>query len=167
MSYPARAEGLVNRIISFSGRPRIFSLPVQLTWFISALLTYLKTRVHILFTKSAITGCQRSVCHNKRLNNVNECCMLLWTNPGTTTLRNNSCTAIDFSSRKPSKKEKRSWWKKYKRITLRLCTRSVVANVLDCNTVVSEFEIQSHYYVHFWTNIPEKGMNYLTHPGMD
>ena len=30
--------------------------------------------------------------------------------------------------------------------------RSVVANVLDCDIVVSEFEHQSRYYVHFWTN---------------
>ena len=27
----------------------------------------------------------------------------------------------------------------------------VVANVLDCNIVVSEFELQSCYYVHFQT----------------
>ena len=28
----------------------------------------------------------------------------------------------------------------------------VVANVLDCSMVVSEFELQSCYYVHFRTN---------------
>ena len=31
-----------------------------------------------------------------------------------------------------------------------------VANVLDFNIVVNEFEIHSHYYVHFWTNILRK-----------
>ena len=34
-----------------------------------------------------------------------------------------------------------------------------VANVLDCKIVVSEFELQSLYYVHFRANNPEKGMN--------
>ena len=29
--------------------------------------------------------------------------------------------------------------------------RCVVANVLDCDVVVSKFEPQSHYYVHFRT----------------
>ena len=28
----------------------------------------------------------------------------------------------------------------------------VVANVLNCDIVVSEFKLQSHYYSHFWTN---------------
>ena len=32
-------------------------------------------------------------------------------------------------------------------------SRGVVINVLDCNIVVSEFELQSHYYVHFRTII--------------
>ena len=36
--------------------------------------------------------------------------------------------------------------------------RGLVANVLDCDIVVSEFEFQLRYYVHFWTNILEKGM---------
>ena len=30
--------------------------------------------------------------------------------------------------------------------------RGVVANVLNCDSVVSEFELQSCYYVHFWIN---------------
>ena len=37
----------------------------------------------------------------------------------------------------------------------------VVANVLDCGFEVSEFELQSRYYVHFWTNTLRKGMNPL------
>ena len=31
-----------------------------------------------------------------------------------------------------------------------MSSRSVVANVLDCDIVFSDFEFQSHYYVHFW-----------------
>ena len=34
-----------------------------------------------------------------------------------------------------------------------------VANVLDCDIVVREFEFQSRYYVHFRTNALWKGMN--------
>ena len=30
---------------------------------------------------------------------------------------------------------------------------------LPCGIVVSEFELQSRYYVHFWTNILGKGIN--------
>ena len=30
--------------------------------------------------------------------------------------------------------------------------RGVVANVLACDTVLSNFEPQSRYYVHFWTS---------------
>ena len=41
--------------------------------------------------------------------------------------------------------------------------RVVVANVLDCNIVVSEFELQSRYYEHFY---PVKGMDLLTTPVM-
>ena len=40
--------------------------------------------------------------------------------------------------------------------------RGVVANVLDCDVTVSEFELQLHYYVHFRTNILRKSMNPLT-----
>ena len=41
-------------------------------------------------------------------------------------------------------------------------TRSVVANMLDCNIVVNEFELQSRYYVYFRTNTLPKGMKRLT-----
>ena len=34
----------------------------------------------------------------------------------------------------------------------------LVVKVLDCGIVVSEFELQSHYYVHFRTNTLGKGM---------
>ena len=43
---------------------------------------------------------------------------------------------------------------------------SIVANVLDCNIVVSEFKLQWCYYVHFWTNTSEKSMNLLISPAM-
>ena len=36
--------------------------------------------------------------------------------------------------------------------------RSVVANVLDCDIVVSEFEFQARCYVYYWTNALGKGM---------
>ena len=35
----------------------------------------------------------------------------------------------------------------------------VVANVLDCDIVVSKFEFHLCYYIHFWTNTLGKGMN--------
>ena len=34
-----------------------------------------------------------------------------------------------------------------------------VANVLDSDILVSKFELQSPYYIHFWTNIFGKGMD--------
>ena len=39
--------------------------------------------------------------------------------------------------------------------------RGVVANEHNSNIVVSEFELQSRYYVLFRTNTLEKGMNLL------
>ena len=42
-------------------------------------------------------------------------------------------------------------------------TRDVVSYVLDYDFVVSEFELQSHYYAHFQTNALGKGMNSLIH----
>ena len=36
--------------------------------------------------------------------------------------------------------------------------RSVMVNVQDCDIVVSKFELQSHYYVHFWINKFGKAM---------
>ena len=37
---------------------------------------------------------------------------------------------------------------------------------MDCEIVVSEFEIQSRYYVHFRTNTLGKGMNLFILPDM-
>ena len=39
--------------------------------------------------------------------------------------------------------------------------RDVVANVLDYDVLVGEFELQSRNYVHFLTNTDRKGMNFL------
>ena len=39
--------------------------------------------------------------------------------------------------------------------------RGVMVKVIDFEIVVNEFELQSHYYVHFWTNTLGKGMNPL------
>ena len=42
---------------------------------------------------------------------------------------------------------------------MRGCPRGVVASVLDCDIVLSEFELQSPDYVHFQTNAFRKDMN--------
>ena len=39
-----------------------------------------------------------------------------------------------------------------------------MTNVLVCDIAVSEFEIQSFHYIHFWTNSLEKVMNSLIPP---
>ena len=44
------------------------------------------------------------------------------------------------------------------------CTCGIMANVLDCDIVVSEFELQSHYYRHYQANIFGKGTNFLITP---
>ena len=36
--------------------------------------------------------------------------------------------------------------------------RDVLAKVVDCETVVCEFEFQSHNFVHFRTNTLDKGI---------
>ena len=52
------------------------------------------------------------------------------------------------------------------------CPRGVMVKVMDCGIVVSEFELQSRYYVHFRTNtlgekyqppyLPSYGLNSTT-----
>ena len=42
----------------------------------------------------------------------------------------------------------------------------VMVNTRDCVTVVSEFELQSRYYIRFRTNTLGKGMNSLILPLM-
>ena len=39
------------------------------------------------------------------------------------------------------------------------CPRGVMVKAMDCGIVVSEFVLQSCYYVHFRANTLEKGMN--------
>ena len=46
------------------------------------------------------------------------------------------------------------------------CPRVVMIKAMDCGIVVSEFILQSRYYVHFWANTLEKGMNPLILPAM-
>ena len=46
------------------------------------------------------------------------------------------------------------------------CPCGVIVKSLGCGIVVSEFELQSRYYVHFLTNTLEKGMNPLILPVM-
>ena len=46
------------------------------------------------------------------------------------------------------------------------CPRDAMVKALDSGIVVSEFERQSRYYVHFWTNTLAKGMNPLILPAM-
>ena len=50
--------------------------------------------------------------------------------------------------------------------TLRRCPRGVMVKMMDCEIVVSELELQLHYYVHFQTNTLGKGMNPLILPAM-
>ena len=46
------------------------------------------------------------------------------------------------------------------------CPRGVMLKAMDCGIVVSEFVLQSRYYVHFQTNTLGKGMNPLILPAM-
>ena len=42
-----------------------------------------------------------------------------------------------------------------------------MVKAMDCGIVVSKFELQSRYYVHFRINTLGKGMNPLILPAMD
>ena len=46
------------------------------------------------------------------------------------------------------------------------CPRGVMVKALDCRIVVSEFVLQSRYYVHVWANTHGKSMNPLILPAM-
>ena len=46
----------------------------------------------------------------------------------------------------------------------RVSRHTEVVNVLNCDITVKEFETQSRYQVHFWTNILGNGMKYLSPP---
>ena len=47
-----------------------------------------------------------------------------------------------------------------------VCPRGVMVKTMDCGIVVSEFVLQSRYYVHFRANTLRKGMNPLILPAM-
>ena len=46
------------------------------------------------------------------------------------------------------------------------CPRGVMVKAMDCGIVVSEFVLQSRYYVQFRANTLGKGMNTLILPAM-
>ena len=46
------------------------------------------------------------------------------------------------------------------------CPRGAMVKMMDCGIVVSEFVLQSRYYVHFSANTIGKGMNLLILPTM-
>ena len=46
------------------------------------------------------------------------------------------------------------------------CPRDVMVKVTDCRIVVSEFILQSDYYIHLRANTLGKGMNILILPAM-
>ena len=46
------------------------------------------------------------------------------------------------------------------------CSHGVIVKAMDCGIVVSEFVLQSCYYVHFQANTLRKGMNPLIHPAL-
>ena len=50
------------------------------------------------------------------------------------------------------------WWE---------CPRGVIVKATGCGIVVSEFELQLLYYVHFRANTLRKGMNPLILPAID
>ena len=65
-------------------------------------------------------------------------------------------------------KKKKTWVKNLLKIKLQIswgCPRGVVVKVMDCR-IVSEFVLQSRYYVHFQVNTLGKGMNPLILPAM-
>ena len=49
----------------------------------------------------------------------------------------------------------------YECIYVRGCPRGVMVKAMDCGIILSEFVLQSRYYVHFRANTLGKGMNTL------
>ena len=62
---------------------------------------------------------------------------------------------------KPNQKQKQKQTQIFKG-----CPRGVMVKAMDCGIVVSEFELQSRYYVHFRANTLGKCMNLLILPVM-
>ena len=46
------------------------------------------------------------------------------------------------------------------------CPLGVMVKAMDCGIIISEFVLQSCYYIHFWANTLGKGMNPLLLPAM-
>ena len=46
------------------------------------------------------------------------------------------------------------------------CPRGVMAKAMDCEIVISDFVLQSRYYVYFQANTLGKGMNPIILPAM-
>ena len=46
------------------------------------------------------------------------------------------------------------------------CPRGIMVKAMNCGIIVSEFVLQSRYYVHFRTNTLGKSMNPLIPPAM-
>ena len=51
-------------------------------------------------------------------------------------------------------------------IQLQGCPQGVIVKSMDCGIVVSEFVLQSRYYIHFQANTLGKGMNLLILPAL-
>ena len=51
-------------------------------------------------------------------------------------------------------------------ILIRACPCGVMVKVMDCRIVVSEFVLQSRYYVHYRANTLGKGMNPIIFPAV-
>ena len=54
----------------------------------------------------------------------------------------------------------------YSKIMQRVTVNSVMAKVLDCGLVVSEFDLDSGYYIHLLVNTLEKGMSTFILPAL-
>ena len=50
--------------------------------------------------------------------------------------------------------------------SVRGITRRVVANVMDYNILIIEFDLKSRYYVYFWTNTRGKIMGMFISPAI-
>ena len=61
---------------------------------------------------------------------------------------------------------RRVWFKFVKKLSEFLVGSSVMVKAMGGGFIVSEFELQSLYYVHFRTNIHGKGMNPLILPAI-
>ena len=53
-----------------------------------------------------------------------------------------------------------------KPLLMRRCLHDVMVKAMDCRIIVSEFVLQSRYYIHFRANTLGKGMNPLILPAM-